>query len=186
MKYILFYESIYSEILNFNAEFMASQIYEYQKSHPSTQNSNRGGWQSPSIETPENVFMREVLNSVYDVMDTVYTDMAITTEPKLSNYWFNINKKYNYNLTHCHPGSWFSAVLYIKVPKNSGDIIFKRTENHSYYRVKSENSNNEKFFRITPEPNMFVVFPSYLEHFVEQNLTNDESDDRVSIAFNFI
>jgi uncharacterized protein (TIGR02466 family) len=106
----------------------------------------------------------------------------------LQNYWFNINRKYNYNKPHTHPGSQFSAIVYLKCPRNSGNLVFDRSDAFTGYmtsQFKETNDYNFYSWHMTPEENMFIVFPSYLQHYVEQNLCQELDDERISIAFNF-
>jgi len=108
----------------------------------------------------------------------------------VANYWININSPNSYNKSHCHPSSFLSGCLYIKVPdKNCGSIIF---ENPScdlissymefYYKLSDEYSN---LFPLNwvhePIEGKCLIFPSWLKHSVEPNLSKE---DRISISFN--
>jgi hypothetical protein len=69
------------------------------------------------------------------------------------------------------------------VPENSGNIIFERSVD-LIHDFNIRNENNFGSFYVEPREGALVVFPSQLRHRVEQNLTNDNDDRRVSIAFN--
>jgi len=105
---------------------------------------------------------------------------------KLSPIWINSNKKDSYNLEHTHDGE-FSIVYYIKVPKNSGGIVFKNpnpafTILHFYeLQFKKFNNFNSQKFTVIPKNNDIVMFPSHLVHSVETNLSKQE---RISVACN--
>jgi hypothetical protein len=76
-------------------------------------------------------------------------------------------------------GAEISGVFYVKVPEgDSGRLVLvdPRTRvNMSEKRLRSLN------FPIDPKEGTFVLFPSWLEHYVEPN----KSDDiRISISFN--
>jgi len=38
---------------------------------------------------------------------------------------------------------------------------------------------------MSPEEGKLIIFPGHLNHLVEQNNTEDERDERISISFNF-
>ena len=104
----------------------------------------------------------------------------------IESSWINQNFTFDYNMPHNHTGSLiqFSGIWYIKAPKNCGDVLFLN---------KSENSDPTNLFkyiddplswvnyRITPEDNKLILFPSTLVHLVEPSRS---SQDRISVAFN--
>jgi hypothetical protein len=82
------------------------------------------------------------------------------------------------------------------VPSDSGKIVFNRSVNeydrmHNIQSIYAANdtqvdhpeTNNTHWY--VPKEGMLVLFPSHVSHYVEQNVTNDESDGRISISFNF-
>lgn len=93
----------------------------------------------------------------------------------IKSMWANINGKNASNLPHIHSGD-LSGVFYLKVPYNSGDIVFinpaQRSESH---RIRIQNR------QISVDPTVCLIFPSWLEHYVTPNQTDE---DRVSISFN--
>lgn len=65
-----------------------------------------------------------------------------------------------------------SAVYYVKVPENSGDLVFNPyTHKHMWLE------------RIKPEEKMLVVFPSWIPHYTLKNKSNEV---RISIGANLI
>ena len=105
---------------------------------------------------------------------------------RLSPLWINSNKKDCHNLPHAHDGE-FSIVYYIKVPKNSGGIVFKNPNPAftmlPFYDLDFEKFNtfNSSEFAEYPKKNELLMFPSHLVHRVEPNLTNQE---RISLSLN--
>jgi len=105
---------------------------------------------------------------------------------KLSPLWINSNKKDCSNAEHTHDGE-FSIVYYIKVPKNSGGIIFRNpnpafTILHFYeLEFKKFNNFNSQRFTIIPKNNDILIFPSHVAHAVQTNLSKHE---RISVACN--
>ena len=85
---------------------------------------------------------------------------------------------------HDHPNSVISGVFYIKVPKNSGELIFNNENLIRFYplRIKEYNKYNSQIWKFQPKENTLYLFPSWIKHMVSSNLTNEE---RISLAFNF-
>ncbi len=101
------------------------------------------------------------------------------------NAWINVSPPGSYNGKHIHPGSTFSGVFYLQVPKNSGNIIFSA----SPYRVEEinalgqEEKNKYKLWNdweYEPEVDSLILFPSTLCHEVSQNKSQR---DRISVVF---
>jgi len=103
-------------------------------------------------------------------------------------YWYNINYPNSYNIAHNHIGSMLSGVFYIKVPKNSGNIYFMRSEQESNELSRYIDPNNTTHYThcrywLEAFEGKLILFPSYLSHYVEQNLSDDE---RISLSFNLM
>lgn len=87
--------------------------------------------------------------------------------------WLNVNYYGGYNTLHNHSAKQpekyvniVSGVYYVKVPKDSGRIIFY------------ENGNE---IPVSPVDNQLILFDNNLYHAVEPNLSEEV---RISIAFN--
>jgi len=84
-------------------------------------------------------------------------------------FWFN-RMAASHSTTrhdHLHDDEQLSAVYYISVPKNSGNLLL--------YTGKTPLS-------ITPKAGLCVLFKPHIEHEVS---INNSSEERLSIAFNF-
>lgn len=102
-------------------------------------------------------------------------------ELRFSDLWFNINKKNDYQEFHVHKMSHISGVYYVKVPKDSGDIMFSGINN--MFPLKSNNPTiyHNLGYVHKPVDDNLILFPSNLQHMVTQS----KSDDlRISLAFN--
>mgnify|MGYP003302717124 CR=1 FL=1 len=74
----------------------------------------------------------------------------------------------------------------LKAPKNCGDIIFydPRPAPVFYYPTAlSSNLLNAQVNSVTPKEGALILFPSYVDHSVNENLSNDE---RIVISFNIV
>lgn len=161
-------------------KYQAQDYLEYIKTmwaqEPSESKSNSGGgWQSRDNLHKDSIF-KEFVNDVLikSITSPILSDYNITNY-KIQNMWANVNQKGSFNYHHIHEG-YLSGVFYLKVPKNSGRLIFTnpciRSEMHP---IKNKN------YPVNPEPFACIVFPSWLEHYVEPNMSDDY---RVSISFN--
>ena len=161
--------------------------------------SNRGGFQSWDLFDYEKIGEIEKLKiNIENFANILMSKMEfdIDTKQKLISFWCNINRKKDYNLTHFHMRSTLAGTYYVKTPKNCGDIVFEHpsqvmeqtwndcdwnTVNRIKY--KKRNNINSKTFRVSPIAGQLLIFPSWLQHSVEPNLSNN---DRISISFDTI
>ena len=101
--------------------------------------------------------------------------------------WVNRNPKGARNSRHTHitftRNLLLSGVYYVKVPKDSGRIRFYDPRNISIMNTPdNEYYNDSNMYNfVQPVKDMILFFPSWFEHDVEENKSNDE---RISIGFN--
>ena len=103
---------------------------------------------------------------------------------KITSMWSIINKKDAFNEKHHHGNSSLSAAYYVKAEQNAGNIVFfdPRQSNVFHHPSSKEVNNiNAQVQSVTPKAGTLVLFPSYLEHKVDPNLSNE---DRIVISFN--
>lgn len=93
--------------------------------------------------------------------------------------WVNVYEKGDYQEIHTHANSHISVVYYVKVPQNSGQIIFS---NPTYLTDSLPIEDNESV-RYTPAESDILVFRSSVPHRVSRNTSDDI---RVSVALNFL
>lgn len=143
--------------------------------------SNIGGWQSDNI--------KDINNPLFETIEYWCNSFAanIGLNPVcLDHAWININGKYHCNRLHDHQGSVLSGVYYIKVPKNSGNINFHHPMKKVISRDWSDAVSNctpvsSQTWFFEPKPNLLMIFPSWIDHEVEPNLSDEY---RISISFN--
>ena len=170
--------------------------YELKKD-PNNKRSFHLGWVSKIFKLEDNIlfkqFFDDKLNEINNFVNLYQLLKSYTI--KCDGIWFNINPQYAYNFTHTHSGSDFSAVYYLQIPKvkhnadhdTGNKIVFDNPNaaqmNHQFFQnIMNYNEINSNTWAIEPQENMLVMFPSYLPHRVNQNLSEQ---DRISIAFNF-
>lgn len=144
--------------------------------------SNVGGFQSNHVYETEAVknFIKTIVPCVEKVKNTIQYNLDLTIE----GLWYNINKKNDLNKSHCHGGVVLAAAYYIDTPKNCGDIVFENIDKHVVMNSDNVTKNNNLFnsnYHIQPRQGLLVIFYAWINHFVEQNLSDK---DRVSLSFN--
>ena len=151
--------------------------YEFEKNFASDKKNNPGSYQSPDLNLME--CFPSILDGLMFGIGAVANDIGASLA--LSNSWININRKNNFNMPHCHPNSAFSGVIYLKANPTCGKINFRNPTPAGAYPINDTiNGYFGKWF-FSPEPGDVLIFPSYLDHYVEPNLSDE---DRISIAFN--
>ena len=181
------------ELLDVDCRIIEKICYDEKIKDPKgNKASNVFGWQSKSFnyENYEKNHEKLFLNKILLKLNEFSNQIGLNFNLNISNYWININSTNSYNITHTHPGSLLSGCLYIKVPKeNCGSIIFENTNteliNSYMYHWHKKNSEFNNTFSTSwvhqPIESKCLIFPSWLRHSVEPNLSND---DRISISFN--
>jgi uncharacterized protein (TIGR02466 family) len=181
----IFKTSIYSFKLNLNLNDICKYCIEYEKNNQSNNRSGVGNFQSKDLSL-DNPIVNSIANSFLENANFIsYNNYKIKNKLNLANFWFNINKYKDFNLEHDHPGSILSGVYYVKTPKNSGNLIFKNNNNRDLYlpddRLIEYNILNSSSYFLPPQENCLHIFPSWLIHYVEPNLSKEE---RISFSFN--
>ena len=103
---------------------------------------------------------------------------------KISNMWAIVNKGGSTNLRHQHGNSTVSGAYYVRAPEDCGEIVFydpRPAPIYSYPKAISSNLLNAQVNGISPKEGALVLFPSYVDHSVNENKSNEE---RIVISFN--
>ena len=174
-----------------NYEEINEQMYNYIKSNQTNDEvgiskSNVKGWHSKdfnlSEKDPQN-FITFILPAIEKVMNDMGWDKEKQIA-KISNMWAIINTGGAANLRHQHGNSTISGAYYVKAPNNCGDIVFydpRPAPIYSYPNVNKVNFLNAQVNGISPKEGALILFPSFLDHSVNENKSNKE---RIVISFN--
>jgi len=173
------HESINIELENY--------IYNQREKNPKgAKKSNVNGWHSEEFDL-KNENLKNFISEISKKIGITIKDMGWDLETqvvKITSMWSIINNKDAFNEKHHHGNSALSAAYYVKAEKNAGDIVFfdPRQANVFHHPASKEvNSLNAQVQSVTPKAGTLVLFPSYLEHKVNPNLSDDE---RIVISFN--
>ena len=148
--------------------------------------SNIKGWHSKDFNMKENE-PKNFIKFILPAIEQVITDMNWEKQKQsinIINMWAIINTGGSANLRHQHGNSTISGAYYVRAPKNSGDIVFydpRPAPAYTYPIAVNPNLLNAQVNGISPKEGALVLFPSYLDHSVNENLSNEE---RIVISFN--
>ncbi|HSH42011.1 MAG TPA: TIGR02466 family protein [Arenicellales bacterium] len=152
-----------------------------------------GGWHSATDMHTRSEYDR-LTHEIFELMQGVFDHLGYdrSYEPACDSMWANINPKYAYNRHHNHPHALWSGVYYVQVPDNAGLLYFSdpRPQAHvltPYYDIERRKPDtwNEVYYQ--PQEGRLIVFPAWLMHGVQPNLSERDGrdGDRISISFNF-
>jgi uncharacterized protein (TIGR02466 family) len=186
-KELWFPTQIYIKDFNLDNRELERNIIEWSKKDVGLQKTNVNGWHSPSDmhKKPEYVNLAEAL---FHMQFDIYKEECLDNEPHLGNMWANINPPGGHNRPHIHPNSLWSGVYYIKTSKNCGHL--KIEDPRAVAAMTLPKRNNQtlpqylwKEVHYEPIEGRCIMFPSWLNHTVDVNKSNDI---RISVSFNFL
>lgn len=103
---------------------------------------------------------------------------------KFEKVWINISPHMSYQDVHHHllesSTNLFSGVLYIDALENSGDLTFTNPL-IPYLHLLPKSDKFNDYFRLTPQSQNIIIFPSFLLHLVGTNFSQQE---RISVSWN--
>ena len=185
-----------------NAE-LRRVIEQREKTHPSTQHSNLGGWQSswdmdrwggaPAIKLlafGRNLANRMTTDREGNAGKGPYPGHFAVTW--LGNMWANVNRSGHGNEFHSHPGAYWSGVYYVDDGGIGGDLSLggelefmdprgpAPLMNAPHLRISASPSAGATE-RVQPKSGRMVMFPAWMMHQVRPYHGDAE---RISVAFN--
>ena len=174
-----------------NYQSINEQMYKFikitqSKDQQGISKSNIKGWHSKDFNMQENE-PKNFIKFILPAIEQVITDMNWEKQKQsvnINNMWAIINTGGSANLRHQHGNSTISGAYYVRAPKNSGDIVFydpRPAPVYTYPKAINPNLLNAQVNGISPKEGALVLFPSYLDHSVNENLSNEE---RIVISFN--
>ena len=174
-----------------NYQSINEQMYKFiktiqSKDQEGISKSNIKGWHSKDFDMQENE-PKDFIKFILPAIEQVITDMNWEKQKQsinINNMWAIINTGGSANLRHQHGNSTISGAYYVRAPKNSGDIVFydpRPAPVYTYPKALNPNLLNAQVNGISPKEGVLVLFPSYLDHSVNENFSNEE---RIVVSFN--
>ena len=174
-----------------NYKILNEELYSFIKNiqmrdQKGIQKSNNKSWHSKDFDLQE-AEPKKFINQISSYIEKIMIDMNWrmgNQNVKISNMWTIVNTGGSSNSKHQHGNSTISGAYYVRAPENCGDILFydPRPAPVFYYpNANSFNMLNAQVHGITPKEGGLILFPSYVDHSVNENLSNEE---RIVISFN--
>ena len=143
--------------------------------------TNRHGWNSQDMAVLERADFAALRAAIHGACASALREMGVRENFKLQS-WINMHDRGGFNFLHVHEGSLLSGSFYLKVPAGSGKLAFRDPRPgvvHGY--VKGAVPNGYSDIHLAPEAGLIVLFPCWMEHYVEPH---DSDETRIVIAFN--
>jgi uncharacterized protein (TIGR02466 family) len=147
--------------------------------------SNAGNHVSVDSYVLHDARLERVKNFIDDGVKN-YVNSIIIPKNNIEFYvtqsWFNYTKPGQFHHRHNHPNSILSGVFYFNADPEKDKIQFS----NDIYRTisipaKEWTIRNSKTWWVPVATGDLIIFPSYLEHMVEQTVSDET---RISLAFN--
>jgi len=153
-----------------------------------------GSWHSATdmnLRPEYAAFVQRMTDTLRQIHENLHYDPE--WEPFCDNMWAIINPRRAFNRYHTHPNTLWSGVYYVQAPADSGRVYFldPRAQAGMYAAHMGQDAANQRetWREVYYEPveGRVIVFPAWLGHEVEPNMTKvrGRAGDRVCISFNF-
>lgn len=182
----LFKILIYEKQLKLNNEEIIKYCRKLKKHDKGKQITNVGGWQSTDLQG-KHFILNELFEDIEHFGNEYGKVLGLKLPLKIDNIWININDYKDFNLEHFHGNSLISGVYYVKTQNNSGNIVFCNPsidimqQDWNKYTIEEHTIINSPRWIMPSKSGTLYLFPNYLKHFVQPNLSKS---DRISISFN--
>ena len=144
--------------------------------------TNRGGWNSTEMDVLERPVWAPLRAAIHAACAAALGEMGRGGRQFEIQSWINLHDRGGFNFLHLHEGSLLSGSFYLKVPAGSGALAFRDPRPGVIHgSIKGPVANGHADVQLTPSPGLLVLFPCWMEHYVEPH----ESDEpRICVAFN--
>ena len=144
--------------------------------------TNRGGWNSRDNAVLSLPFLAPLDAVIRTYCLQAFREMGVGEATFVLQSWINLHDRGGFNFQHMHEGALLSGTFYLRVPPGSGALVLREPRpgvTNAY--VKGSGANAYKDVHLAPEAGLLVVFPHWLEHYVEPH---GSDEPRIAIPFN--
>ena len=179
-----------------NRKLLALIYAERARDQQGIQRSNYqelGGWHSQN-DLHKSPDYADLVKKITEATDRMGRELGYDDRygMKIGTMWSIINPPGGANRSHIHPGCMWSGVYYIQAPEGAGNIEFSdpRTVhlmNQPKFKPNSKRPRDSWIkVRFTPTAGRMLIFPAWLYHGVDPNISREKGDaaNRVIISFN--
>jgi uncharacterized protein (TIGR02466 family) len=146
--------------------------------------TNRQGWNSEDMAVLEQAQFASLRQTIRFACGIALGEMGVPLADFQLQSWINMHDRGGFNFLHVHEGCLLSGCFYLKVPKDSGHLVFRDPRPGVVHGpIKGSVPNGYADIHLTPATGLLVLFPSWLEHYVEPH---GSDDPRISISFNVV
>ena len=186
-KELWFPTQIYIKDFDIDNKKLEQDIINWSKEDIGLQKTNVKGWHSPSNMHKKEEY-KPLIHELFVMQFDIFKEECLDSEPFLGNMWANINPPGAFNRSHIHPNSLWSGVYYVKTQESCGHLKIEDPKTISLMSVpKRTNETLPKHLwkevHYEPIQGRCIMFPSWLNHTVDVNQSNDI---RISVSFNFL
>jgi len=146
----------------------------------------RQGWQSEQTLHLREEF-QELVSCVNNAAKSILRFLRIGQEAfEITGCWVTVLAKGAPHRAHSHPNNFLSGVYYVRIQPGADTITFHDPRRQTYVirppvvELTAENTD-QVVVKVTK--GTLLMFPSYLEHSVDINMSAEE---RISISFNIM
>jgi uncharacterized protein (TIGR02466 family) len=146
--------------------------------------TNRQGWNSAAMDVLEQPIFAPLQQAIRAACASALREMGVPDIAFRLQSWVNMHDRGGFNFLHVHEGSLLSGSFYLKVPPGSGKFVFRDPRPgvlHGF--AKGAVANGYSDVHLTPDAGLLVLFPCWMEHYVEPH---NSDEPRICIAFNAI
>lgn len=144
--------------------------------------TNRQGWNSEDMTVLEQPVFAPLQQAIHAGCARVLHEMGVRDTTFHLQSWINMHDQGGFNFLHVHEGSLLSGTFYLKVPPGSGKFVFRDPRPGVIHGcVKGAVPNGYSDIHLTPSAGLLVLFPCWMEHYVEPH---NSDEPRIAIAFN--
>jgi uncharacterized protein (TIGR02466 family) len=144
--------------------------------------TNRNGWNSKEMDLLERPVWAPLRQAVHSACAAALGEMGRGARAFQLQSWINLHDRGGFNFLHLHEGSLLSGSFYLNVPAGSGALAFRDPRPGVIHgTIKGSVANGHADVHLTPSTGLLVLFPCWMEHYVEPH---DGEEPRICIAFN--
>jgi uncharacterized protein (TIGR02466 family) len=144
------------------------------------------GWQSEKTLHLRDEF-RELVSCINNATKTILRFLRIGQESfQITGCWATVLAKGALHSVHSHPNNFLSGVYYVRSRPGADTINFHDPRRQTYIirpPVVELTAENTDQIVVTITNGTLLMFPSYLEHSVNINMSAEE---RISVSFNIM